>query len=124
MDARLTERELARLLRLPPANFRDAEEREAIRHAAVAARDAALVEGLRRTGRGIVAALNLVARTLVSWPVKRRTYAELLSLSDRELADIGLSRADVSRVFDPDFAQPQRGAKAPVALRSGRPLAA
>lgn len=122
MDARLTERELTRLL--PPANFRDAEEREAIRHAAMAARDAAIADGLRRAGRGILAALTAVARAVTSWPSKRRTYAELLSLTDRELADIGLTRADVSRVFDPAFAQPQRAPKAPVALRSQRPLAA
>lgn len=122
MDARLTERELSRLL--PPANFRDAEEREAIRHAAMAARDAAIAAGIRRAARGVVAALTTVAHAVANWPSKRRTYAELLSLTDRELADIGLSRADVSRVFDPDFAQPQRAAKAPVALRSQRPLAA
>lgn len=123
MDAHLTERELNRLLLTKP-NFRDAEEREAIRHAAIAARDAALMEGFRRAARGTVAALTTLARAVTSWPGKRRTYDELLSLSDRDLADIGLSRADISRVFDPDFAQPQRSAKTPVALRSGRPLAA
>jgi uncharacterized protein YjiS (DUF1127 family) len=30
-----------------------------------------------------------------TWKIVRKTRAELLSLSDRELADIGLSRADV-----------------------------
>ena len=30
---------------------------------------------------------------------------ELSSLSDRELADIGLNRYDISRVFDPEFAR-------------------
>lgn len=122
MDARLTERELSRLL--PPANFRDAEEREAIRHAAMAARDAAIAQGIRRAARAVVAALTAVAHAVANWPSKRRTYAELQSLTDRELADIGLSRGDLGRVFDPDFAQPQRAAKAPVALRSQRPLAA
>jgi uncharacterized protein YjiS (DUF1127 family) len=122
MDARLTERELSRLL--PPANFRDAEEREAIRHAAMAARDAAIAEGIRRLARGVATGLTAVVRAVANWPSKQRTYAELQSLTDRELADIGLSRGDVSRVFDPSFAQPQRAAKAPVALPSQRPLAA
>lgn len=39
------------------------------------------------TGRGRYAALN-----------------ELASFSDRELADIGLTRSDIPRVFDPEFA--------------------
>lgn len=122
MDIRLTERELSRLL--PPANFRDAEEREAIRHAAMAARDAAIAQGIRRAVRGVASALTAVVRAVANWPSKQRTYAELQSLTDRELADIGLSRGDVGRVFDPAFAQPQRATKAPVALRSQRPLAA
>lgn len=34
---------------------------------------------------------------------RRRTLAELAALSDYELADIGLSRADLPRLFDPEF---------------------
>ena len=30
---------------------------------------------------------------------------ELYSMSDRELADIGISRYDIGRVFDPEFAR-------------------
>ena len=33
----------------------------------------------------------------------RRVMAELRDLTDRELADIGLSRGEISRVFDPSF---------------------
>ena len=36
---------------------------------------------------------------------RRAVINELCELSDRELEDIGLSRADLHRVFDPDFAR-------------------
>ena len=49
---------------------------------------------------------GLVARTM-AWlsdmPRRRQVLAELRSLSDHELADIGLSRADLHRVFEPGF---------------------
>ena len=36
---------------------------------------------------------------------RRAVLDELATLSDRELADIGLNRAELSRVFDPRFAE-------------------
>jgi uncharacterized protein YjiS (DUF1127 family) len=36
-----------------------------------------------------------------TWRENRTARAELQMLSDRELADIGLNRSDVDRVFDP-----------------------
>ena len=49
---------------------------------------------------------GLVARTM-AWlsdmPRRRQVLNELRSLSDHELADIGLSRGDLNRVFDADF---------------------
>jgi uncharacterized protein YjiS (DUF1127 family) len=41
---------------------------------------------------------------LRQWRQRRQVMAELALMSDRELADIGLSRSDLSRVFDPAFA--------------------
>ncbi len=41
---------------------------------------------------------------LRQWRQRRLVMAELALMSDRELADIGLSRSDLSRVFDPAFA--------------------
>lgn len=41
---------------------------------------------------------------IAALPRRRAVIDELRTLTDRELADIGLSRADVSRVFDPRFA--------------------
>jgi uncharacterized protein YjiS (DUF1127 family) len=36
---------------------------------------------------------------------RQATLAELNNLSDRELADIGLNRADMAHVFKPSFAR-------------------
>jgi uncharacterized protein YjiS (DUF1127 family) len=41
---------------------------------------------------------------LHKWRQRRQVAVELTLMTDHELADIGLSRADLSRVFDPDFA--------------------
>ncbi len=50
------------------------------------------------------------ARTSLSgwigaWLARRRTAAELSRLSDRELSDIGLSRAELGSVFKPGFSR-------------------
>ena len=47
-------------------------------------------------------ARNLVAR-LSAYRERRAVLNELAQLSNRELADIGLSRTDLHRVFDPAF---------------------
>lgn len=54
----------------------------------------------RRRG-GIVARIR-------HWLQRKAVSAELNALTERELADIGLSRADLGRVFDPDFASRHR----------------
>lgn len=38
------------------------------------------------------------------WRRRRAVMAEMAMMTDRELADIGISRCDLSRVFDPSFA--------------------
>lgn len=52
------------------------------------------------------AALGALGTALLSWPERRRTYSDLQNLTDRELADIGLARGDIARVFEPDFRMP------------------
>ena len=42
-------------------------------------------------------------RSIADLPRRRAVVHELASLSDRELADIGLSRNQVGKVFDPAF---------------------
>ncbi|SDB65622.1 DUF1127 domain-containing protein [Belnapia rosea] len=85
MDARMTKAEAALLLPLPrnPA----AEQMASLREAAGRANQAALVKGLAR-----------IADAILGWPARARLRAELASLSERELADIGLTRGDLSRV--------------------------
>jgi len=53
-----------------------------------------------KLARRVTALLAFVA----SLPRRQRELSELNSLSDRELADIGLNRGDINRVHDPKFA--------------------
>lgn len=61
----------------------------------------ALANHTRPAPFGAITIFNLVARAdaawakLVDWNVQRRTRNMLAKLSDRELADIGLSRGDL-----------------------------
>ncbi len=58
--------------------------------------DAPAPHGLRHRVGAVISGLMTFSR-------RRAVLDELSSLSDRELADIGLSRAELSRVFDPHF---------------------
>lgn len=46
---------------------------------------------------------------LAEMPQRRAVIDELTSLSDHELADIGLTRCDLPRVFDDEFAAERNG---------------
>jgi uncharacterized protein YjiS (DUF1127 family) len=54
--------------------------------------------------RGIGQWLNRAVATLAERRRRRVELQEMAMMTDRELFDIGLSRSDVSRVFDPAFA--------------------
>ena len=54
--------------------------------------------------RGISGLLRWIA----DYPRRRAVIGELQSMSDHELADIGLERAEVARVFDPSFTTRRR----------------
>lgn len=54
-------------------------------------------------GPGLLARLAGGLRWLVSVPARRAVISELSALSDHELSDIGLSRGELGRVFDPRF---------------------
>lgn len=45
------------------------------------------------------------ASRILSFPRRRSVRNELYAMTDRELSDIGISRYDVERVFDPEFAR-------------------
>jgi uncharacterized protein YjiS (DUF1127 family) len=96
MDARLSRAE-GPSLPLPSAVPADAA---ALRAATARARDAAFGNWIQRGLAGLAA----VATAIWTWPARRAAYDRLRGYSDRELADIGLTRADLPRVFEPDFA--------------------
>ncbi len=104
MDARITKAEAALLLPATTLPSRRMAEVEAIRLAAVAARDEAIAAGFRRAGRAVLNAAEALLRALVTFPARIDTYRALRQLSDRELRDIGMTRFDIPRVFDPGFA--------------------
>lgn len=53
---------------------------------------------------GVFAAVLHAVHWLADLPRRRAVLAELNELSEHELADIGLNRNELNRVFDPAFA--------------------
>ncbi len=96
MDDRFTKAEAALLLPNSTAASRRETDAEAIRLAAIAARDEAVASWFLGGLRGAI-------RLLASLPQRFATYNALRALSDRELRDIGMNRHDITRVFDPAF---------------------
>ncbi|MGG5808846.1 DUF1127 domain-containing protein [Falsiroseomonas sp. CW058] len=114
MDPRRNQEQIGLFTSFNPAAT---SEIDAIRAAAVRARDEALAKALRSAFTRIGQALGSVGQALLNWPERRRTYESLRSLTDRELADIGLTRGDIARVFEPEFRAPAKtpaNANAPV----------
>jgi uncharacterized protein YjiS (DUF1127 family) len=70
--------------------------------------------------RGLFARMAAAVAWLIEMPRRRAVLEELATLTDHELADIGLSRVDLNRVFDPAFAAERQRARA--SLTVGRPL--
>jgi uncharacterized protein YjiS (DUF1127 family) len=99
MDARMTKAEAALLL--PSPNTPVADRIEAIRLAAAAARDATVTSWLGR-------AFHRVLDRLVEWQHNQLAMRELNALTDRELADIGLTRGDLPRILAKPARRPAR----------------
>lgn len=57
----------------------------------------------RSLGRAIADGLAFALAGVRGWVGRQTTLAEMDGMSDRELADIGLTRVDLPRVFDADF---------------------
>ena len=60
--------------------------------------------GNRRSGPGFGQKVGRFLADLFAGGERRTVINELTMLSDRELGDIGISRSDIPRVFDTDFA--------------------
>lgn len=90
--------------KLPTMSYIDAKwEEPNLRSPAATERDA-------RKG-GLAAWMSRGLTAFAMWRLNREAATDLQLMSDRELMDIGLNRADVGRVFDPAFNQDllQRG---------------
>lgn len=60
---------------------------------------------MRRQRNPLLALMAEFGHWLGELPRRRAVLNELSAMSDHELADIGLSRGDLPRVFDPAFAK-------------------
>ena len=52
--------------------------------------------------------INRAVATIAAIPHRQAVLAELSRMSDRQLADIGLNRGELTQVFDPKFARARR----------------
>lgn len=101
MDARITREETALLLNID--NPRETEV-DRLRDQALHTREAAFGARLLAVLERLAGAARTVFAALAAYAAQRRTLSHLSGLSDRELADIGLSRNELGRVFDTEFA--------------------
>jgi uncharacterized protein YjiS (DUF1127 family) len=86
--------ELQFSFKLPSLSYIDAKwEEPTLRARSAAAR------AVRKAGPG--AWLSRKAAAFIAWRRNSEAASELAAMSDRELIDIGISRSDLSRVFDP-----------------------
>jgi len=81
---------------LPSLSYIDAKWEEPNLHARDGAHSAV------RQG-GLAAWLSHKVAAFVAWTQEAEAARELSSMSDRELMDIGLNRADIGRAFQPGF---------------------
>ena len=96
MNAPLSKEQLARLMDVNLA-YRGQYVPELNAPVAVSAPDGRAV--------GVSRWLGAVGAWIMVYRKRRAVMNELAQLSDRDLADIGLSRGQLWRVFDPEFAR-------------------
>jgi len=61
----------------------------------------------RKQGRGMLTILASAVKWVLELPRRRAMLDELGSLTDHELADIGISRAELGQVFERDCVRPR-----------------
>lgn len=74
--------------------------------------DPSEMPAMASTRPGLFARIATGLAYVASLPRRRAVMQELSSLSEHELADIGLTRAEVSMVFDPAFAAARSNGRA------------
>jgi len=103
MDARNTKAEAALLLPGVTAASRHEENVQALLATAAAAREEAFSNAVLSGIQAVIRGLGAAVRGVASLPARLETYNALRRLSDRELRDIGMTRYDIGRVFEPGF---------------------
>jgi len=66
----------------------------------------------RASDRGLGRKIADTLAWIAAWPRRHAELQELSMLTERELADIGIARSDIKRVFDPAFARDHGARKA------------
>jgi uncharacterized protein YjiS (DUF1127 family) len=123
MDARISPQDTVLLHQFSPTTA--VREADQVRLAAIRMRDEVIGNTIKAAFGKVFGTIGAVLRFVAQYPERARVLRQLHGLSDRELADIGLERGDLGRVFDADFAAGHgitSGRKAAVA--SGRTVAA
>ncbi len=92
--------------KLPSLTYIDAKWEEPNLRAPAAAPNAG-------RNRGLAAWLSRRVAAFLEWRANREAAAELATMSDHELMDIGMTRADIGRAFSP-------GLNADLRQRGGR----
>jgi len=70
--------------------------------------------------RGLFARVAAALRWVAETPRRSAVIDELSTLSDHELADIGLNRSDLGRVFDPEFIEARETERRVIHSQFGR----
>lgn len=70
-----------------------------LRQAAVRARDEAILGAIKRAAKASYRFLRDMVAMIAAYPQRRAAFEALWRLSDRELADIGLNRADLPLIL-------------------------
>jgi uncharacterized protein YjiS (DUF1127 family) len=84
-------------------NMRVAKDEISLLHSASLSQYESWSRNAQPEGKGFFALLRSAYQWFAELPARRAAMIELEGLSDRELADIGLNRADVPHVYDADF---------------------
>ncbi|PZW45678.1 uncharacterized protein DUF1127 [Humitalea rosea] len=106
MDARTTQTDIAGMATI--ARPRDAVVAQDIQLAAARARDEAVSRGITEAFTSVGHALRALTTMMASIGARARAERELRGLTDRELADIGLTRGDIPAVLANDVAPAAR----------------